>query len=557
MKLTVEQWHEILVESGGVTEEEFQKAIDAPEQKETGIDGYFIAHGLLKDEQIGQLVAAWSGRIFVKLDDVSIPKDVIQLLPESFAREHLVIPISVNEQEVYVATNRPEDKSILSILEKYLRKSVEFHYATRRDLLNHLYLFQGDIGDVVQKMVTETIGGETRIIRLVDTIMTAAYQGGASDVHIEPEERETVVRFRTDGVLHEVAHIPMELHESVMTRLKVLSRLATDQHQAAQDGKMLIKTPYGEEIEIRLSIVPTTHAEKAVLRILSDKNRAFTLSDIGLSTEDFKHVTNVIHEPWGMILVTGPTGSGKTTTLYSVLKILNQRDVNVTTIEDPVEYDMEGVAQIQVNEKTELTFAKGLRSVVRQDPDIIMVGEIRDTETAGISVNAAMTGHLVLSTLHTNDAATAFLRLGDMEVEEFLVASTVNVIIAQRLVRKICPSCIQSVKVSEADLMMIKQVPNVEAHLKHITGGKIGKTTSFYQGAGCHVCHGSGYRGRIGIFEILRNTEGVRQAVMNKESADEIQRIAVEEGMTTMLYDGLRKVTMGQTTLEEVLRVTR
>jgi type II secretory ATPase GspE/PulE/Tfp pilus assembly ATPase PilB-like protein len=491
------------------------------------------------------------------LQDVSIPKDVIRLLPESFAREHLVIPISIDDQVVRIATNEPENKTLLSILEKYLRRSVDFQYATKRNLLDHLYLFQGDIREVVEKMLKETSGGDTRVIRLVDTIMTAAYQGGASDVHIEPEERETVVRFRTDGLLHDVAHIPSDLHESVMTRLKVMSRLATDQHQAAQDGKMIVKTEFGEEIEIRLSIVPTTHAEKAVMRLLSDKNRQFTLSDIGLSTEDFKRVSEVIREPWGMILVTGPTGSGKTTTLYSVLKILNQREVNVTTIEDPVEYDMEGVSQIQVNEKTDLTFAKGLRSIVRQDPDIIMVGEIRDTETARIAVNAAMTGHLVLSTLHTNDASTAFLRIGDMNVEEFLVASTVNVVIAQRLVRKICTSCIQSVKVSEADLAMIKQVANVAVYLKDITGKNVGKSTSFYQGAGCHVCHGSGYRGRIGVFEILRNTEAVREAIMKQESADEIQRIAVEEGMTTMLYDGLRKVTMGQTTIEEVLRVTR
>jgi type IV pilus assembly protein PilB len=557
MKLTHEQWHQILVESGGSTEEDFRKAMEAPETRDSGIDGYFIAHGLLKDEQIGQLVATWYKRIFVRLQDVSIPKDVIRLLPESFAREHLVIPISIDDQVVRIATNEPENKTLLSILEKYLRRSVDFQYATKRNLLDHLYLFQGDIREVVEKMLKETSGGDTRVIRLVDTIMTAAYQGGASDVHIEPEERETVVRFRTDGLLHDVAHIPSDLHESVMTRLKVMSRLATDQHQAAQDGKMIVKTEFGEEIEIRLSIVPTTHAEKAVMRLLSDKNRQFTLSDIGLSTEDFKRVSEVIREPWGMILVTGPTGSGKTTTLYSVLKILNQREVNVTTIEDPVEYDMEGVSQIQVNEKTDLTFAKGLRSIVRQDPDIIMVGEIRDTETARIAVNAAMTGHLVLSTLHTNDASTAFLRIGDMNVEEFLVASTVNVVIAQRLVRKICTSCIQSVKVSEADLAMIKQVANVAVYLKDITGKNVGKSTSFYQGAGCHVCHGSGYRGRIGVFEILRNTEAVREAIMKQESADEIQRIAVEEGMTTMLYDGLRKVTMGQTTIEEVLRVTR
>jgi type II secretory ATPase GspE/PulE/Tfp pilus assembly ATPase PilB-like protein len=264
----------------------------------------------------------------------------------------------------------------------------------------------------------------------------------------------------------------------------------------------------------------------------------------------------VIQRPWGAILVTGPTGSGKSTTLYSILKVLNTRDVNIATIEDPVEYDMEGVAQTQVNEKTGLTFAKGLRSLVRQDPDIIMVGEIRDAETASIAVNAAMTGHLVLSTLHTNDAATAFPRLQEMGVEDFLIASTVNVIVAQRLVRKICANCIVSVQIDAITEELLVRNPHVAAYLKTIAGKKTLRGITIYKGKGCHVCHDSGYHGRIGVFEVLTVSEKIRGAVMAHKNADEIRSIAMEEGMTSLVYDGVRNVTLGVTTLEEVMRVT-
>ncbi|KKR57827.1 MAG: Type IV-A pilus assembly ATPase PilB [Candidatus Uhrbacteria bacterium GW2011_GWE2_40_58] len=320
---------------------------------------------------------------------------------------------------------------------------------------------------------------------------------------------------------------------------------------------MVYKDHWGENIEIRLSVIPTTHKEKAVMRLLSDKSRRFSMADLGLQPEDFKKMSEMIHRPWGMILVTGPTGCGKTTTLYSVLKVLNQRDVNITTIEDPVEYDIEGVNQIQVNERTNLTFAKGLRSIVRQDPDIMMVGEIRDPETASIAVNAAMTGHLVLSTLHTNDAATAFPRLTEMEVENFLTASTVNLVMAQRLVRRICMSCIQSVEMTELEEQFIEGMPKVKEYLEELGKKKDISKFKLYKGKGCNVCNHTGYHGRIGVFEMLVVTDAIREAIMQEKNADEIHDIAIAEGMTSMLHDGLSKVIVGQTTLEEIMRVVR
>jgi type IV pilus assembly protein PilB len=339
--------------------------------------------------------------------------------------------------------------------------------------------------------------------------------------------------------------------------LKVLARLATDEHRVPQDGKIRHKSRWGEALDLRLSVIPTTHDEKAVMRLLSEKNRRLSLANLGFFSEDLKSVSDAIKKPWGMILVTGPTGSGKTTTLYAMLQILNRRDVNITTIEDPVEYEIESINQIPVNEKTGLTFAKGLRSIVRQDPDIIMVGEIRDKDTANIAVNAAMTGHLVLSTLHTNDAATAFPRLSDMGIENFLIASTVNIVIAQRLVRKICMNCIQSVEGDEIQQQIIDEYPEMKEFVMKFTKKKTTKGVRTFKGKGCHVCHQSGYFGRIGIFEVMAVSETIKEAIMKNANADQIRESAVKEGMPTMLQDGVRRVLAGQTTLEEVLRVTR
>lgn len=391
---------------------------------------------------------------------------------------------------------------------------------------------------------------EISIIRIVDDIINYAYQLRTSDIHVDPEDKKVSVRFRIDGVMHEVFSIPKEIHPEIITRLKVLSDLRTDEHQAAQDGRISFKAKDGKGFDIRVSIVPTYYQENAVLRLLVEQGQDFGLKDVGFSKRDFLLVTKAIEKPYGMILSTGPTGSGKTTMLYTILKKLNTPDVSIITIEDPIEYSLEGIDQIQVTTKTGLTFAHGLRSILRQDPNIIMVGEIRDEETAKIAVNAALTGHLLLSTLHTNDAPTSLPRLIDMGVEPFLIISTVNIAIGQRLVRKICDTCKKENKYSKKEIDSIIDIFPPESR-KEI---KI-ESDKFYIGAGCAACNGSGYIGRVGIFEVMEVTEAIREAVVARKGAAELKTIAIGDGMTTMLQDGFKKATEGITTIEEILRV--
>jgi type IV pilus assembly protein PilB len=391
------------------------------------------------------------------------------------------------------------------------------------------------------------------IIKIVDKLLEFGYLSKASDVHIEPFEEETTIRFRIDGILHDIVLIPKQLNELIVTRLKILSRLRTDEHYAAQDGKLKFK--YGQDrIDVRVSIVPVIHGEKVVMRLLSEKLRQFDLENLGFSKVNLEKIERNIKRPWGMILATGPTGSGKTTTLYSIIKKLNRREVNISTIEDPVEYDIEGVNQIQVNPKSDLTFATGLRSIVRQDPDIIMVGEIRDEVTAKIAVNSALTGHLVLSTLHTNDSATALPRLLDMGVQHFLVASTINIVVAQRLLRRICEKCKYKTAVDEKILSLLKYELSPEIIKKYKLDSP---KTMFHFGKGCEFCQNTGYQGRIGIYEVLEMTDEIKELVMAKADASEIKKKAMEQGMLPMIEDGLLKVLEGVTTIDELLRVTQ
>jgi type II secretory ATPase GspE/PulE/Tfp pilus assembly ATPase PilB-like protein len=384
---------------------------------------------------------------------------------------------------------------------------------------------------------------------LVDLLITQAYRERASDIHIEPEEGRVLVRFRIDSQLQDVLTLDRYLLGRIITRIKVLSALPTDEHYSALDGKLQL-TVDSSRLDVRVSIIPVADGEKAVLRLLSSRFRPLSLAELGMRPGDLKKVEAAISKSYGMVLSTGPTGSGKTTSIYSILKILNTREKNITTIEDPIEYRIAGVNQIQHNNKTNLSFANGLRAILRQDPNVIFVGEIRDSETAGVAVNAALTGHLVLSTLHTNDAATALPRLIDMKVEPFLVASTVNVIIAQRLVRHICPDCSTPVSLSHKELT--QNLPT------KIVTKMFGQTTvKLRHGKGCPTCHSTGYLGRIGIFEVMAVTEKLKTLITEKQDADTIRRAALSEGMTSMLEDGLIKVKEGQTTLEEVLRVTK
>ncbi len=384
------------------------------------------------------------------------------------------------------------------------------------------------------------------IVNLLNCLVTKAHTLNASDIHLDPTREGVRVRFRLDGVLKDFNPLPKDIHQEVISRIKVLASLRTDEHQAAQDGRFRHIFPDGACVDMRVSIAPTYHGENAVLRLLAGHSEEYDLTMLGFSDADREKVERAIHKSNGMILATGPTGSGKTTTLYTLIKMLNRPEVSIVTIEDPIEYSVDGIEQIQVNARTSLTFANGLRSVLRQDPDIIMVGEIRDAETAGIAVNTALTGHLLLSTLHTNDAITTLPRLSDMGIDRYLVASTMNIAIAQRLVRKICGACKAECAIDDATKASLVGL-SVQKPLQ--AGEKV------YKGKGCDACAGSGYKGRVCINEVLVASPAIREAILRTASADEMRAIAFKEGMTSMLDDGFEKVRAGTTTIEEILRV--
>ncbi|HXK36191.1 MAG TPA: ATPase, T2SS/T4P/T4SS family [Candidatus Paceibacterota bacterium] len=385
------------------------------------------------------------------------------------------------------------------------------------------------------------------IISLVDDMMTYAFLARASDIHLEPFEESFLARMRVDGILNDVFSFAKALQPGIIARIKVLGGMRTDEHQAAQDGRFRMRIVKPETLfDVRVSIVPTYYGENAVLRLLAEQTSINSLEDLAFTDDNRAKIRHAVQTPYGMILATGPTGSGKTTTLYTILKELNTREVQIITLEDPIEYSLDGVDQIQVNTRTGLTFAAGLRSILRQDPNIIMVGEIRDEETASIAVNAALTGHKLLATLHTNDAATTLPRLLDMGVEPFLVASTVNVAIGQRLVRTICPHCKTPRRITDAEFAALKE---------SVPEALLGNHREFFVGKGCDVCNHTGYFGRLGIYEILEMSDFIREAIMRRADAGEVKRIAVKNGMTTLLEDGFLKAVEGKTTIEEVLRV--
>lgn len=385
------------------------------------------------------------------------------------------------------------------------------------------------------------------IINLVNDLIIYAHSIRSSDIHLDPTEKALRVRCRVDGVLQEAFTFPRKIHSEVVSRIKILSGLRTDEHQAAQDGRFRLNIEDKPPVDVRVSIAPTYYGENAVLRLLADKAENFTLKSLGFSGQNEEKILKAIKKPYGMILATGPTGSGKTTTLYTILKMLNTPEISIITIEDPIEYAVEDIEQIQVNPRTGLTFAQGLRSILRQDPNVIMVGEIRDHETAGIAINVALTGHLLLSTLHTNDPATTLPRLLDMKIESYLVASTVHMAIGQRLVRKICENCKRSEKITDAQAKSLAEF---------LTQPALKKYKLLYYGKGCDACNGSGFMGRIALHEVLVVDEAIKEAILRKGTSTEINKIAKNNGMVTMTEDGLEKALNGITTIEEVLRVS-
>jgi type II secretory ATPase GspE/PulE/Tfp pilus assembly ATPase PilB-like protein len=523
-----------------------------------------LTSDLISDENLGRLVADSLQLPFVSLAQVQIPDTVLRLLPQTVAAQYHAIVFGRTEHDLQIATTDPHATDLFAMVAKKAGVA-EYHlfYATERDIERAVGLYRKEMASVFQDLLSTNADKpkELPVAKIVNTIIEYAYVSKVSDIHIEPTRTDAAVRFRIDGVLHDVVRLPRTVHDQVLARIKVLARLRTDEHFSAQDGRMHIELSE-ETIDIRVSVVPVVAGEKAVLRLLSSHFQQFGLTDLGMNDADLKKVNAGFRRPFGMLLSTGPTGSGKTTSMYAILKILNIREKNIATIEDPVEYEMRGINQIQANTKTNLTFANGLRSILRQDPDIIYVGEIRDEETADIAVNAALTGHLVLSTLHTNNAATTLPRLIDMKIEPFLVASTVNTIIAQRLIRKICEHCKVSVEVThtaqgwQGDDTLVAQLGALDPHQVVESFGSNTKLR-LYRGKGCSVCHQTGYVGRIGIFEVLEVTPGLQALITQKANADQISVQAKREGMTTMMQDGLRKVSQGITSLEEVLRATQ
>lgn len=552
----------LLSEYHFLTKDQFELVKERAERENTDLISSLLWFNFVSDEQLGRLIADHLGFPFISLAQQVISPEIFNLIPEVVARRHQVMAFRQTKNGLDLAMTDPANLELANFFERKIGIPVRRFYATEHDLKEALALYHTGAPQAIEEMLSESIQAakessendqDPPVIRIVDMLFRYAHQNRASDVHLEPREEDALVRFRIDGVLHDILHLPLSIHNQIISHLKVRSGLRTDEHQSAQDGKLRALTQ-NEEIDIRISVIPITHGEKVVLRLLSDRSRQFALNNLGLMGDDLKKLESAYHKPYGMVLVTGPTGCGKTTTLYSLLKLLNRRNVNIVTIEDPVEYDIEGVNQIQVNPAANLTFASGIRSILRQDPNVILVGEIRDNETARIAVNLAMTGHLVLSTLHTNNAATAIPRLLDMGIEPFLIASTVNVVVAQRLVRTIHPACRMSEELSLDELREKFDQGVLDDFLRQYQPSQ---SVRVYHGKGCEGCHGTGYQGRTGIFEVMEFDESLQKAITRSATADEIQLLAQKAGMRTMHEDGLEKALQGITTIAEVVRASK
>ncbi|MFN3301737.1 MAG: GspE/PulE family protein [Patescibacteria group bacterium] len=579
MALKEEQFKKIVIENGILLPDECEKLIAEAKLHKISPEEYLVSKGVISEELLYQTIASSFKIPFINLKGKIIPKEVLFLIPEEIARNHSLVIFEKEKNELKIATVNIENLDNLQIIEFIKRKTGlenKIYLTTPSSLESALKQYSKDFETEIKKILSdsrteiltkregEEVAKLPSIIKIVNTILEYAISKNASDIHLEPQEDKMVVRYRIDGILREVMTLPKSVEPGIVARIKILSNLKIDEHQIPQDGRFKISSP-GYEVSLRVSVFPVFDGEKIVLRVLKEKGAIITLEKLGFLPKQLEIVKRNIKRPYGMILVTGPTGSGKTTTLYAILNILNVPGVNITTIEDPIEYRIPGINQSQVKPKLGFTFATGLRSILRQNPDIIMVGEIRDEETAGIAINAAMTGHLVLSTLHTNDAAGALPRLLDMGVLPYLIGSTVNLIIAQRLVRKICKKCIQSYVLNKELITQIERELNINFNnlIEVLKREKmIGKdedieSLRFYRGKGCKECDNSGYKGRIGIFEVLEVSKEIAKLINKRATAEEIKQQAIKEGMLTLLEDGFIKAKNGITTIEEVLRVSK
>ncbi len=582
MRIENEQLREFIKDSAMVGEKELEESFNEAESTKKKLGDVLLAKKLIDGLKLRKLYAYILGVPFVDISKEMIAPEILQIVPEPIAKKYKIVAFEKNGQELKVAMLNPEDMQTIDFIKKKTDLKIISCLTTEESieavLKQYSQSLKAEFGDIIDKnasMISEEKGAEDDlekiaqglpIIRIVDTLIKHAIIQNASDIHIEPDEKEVRIRYRIDGILHEAMTLPKQVRDGIIARIKVLSNLKLDEHRVPQDGRFKIEKE-GIKISFRVSILPIFDGEKIVMRLLNENSKGLTLEAMGLMGQALEVIHKEIKRPNGMILVTGPTGSGKTTTLYTVMDILNTPEVNISTVEDPVEYRMTRINQTQIHPKVGLTFAAGLRSLLRQDPDIIMVGEIRDKETMEMAVQAAMTGHLVLSTLHTNSAAGTLPRLIDMGAEPFLVASTANVIIAQRLVRKLCNDCKEEYKLDKKELETLMNNYEMDNILKilrknEITKDKIGAkddwaNIKFYKPKGCNQCNGEGYRGRNGIFEVLEIDEEIRKMISQNSPAEELEKRAKEKGMLSMIEDGFSKSILGITSIEEILRVTK
>ncbi|MFC1789377.1 GspE/PulE family protein [Patescibacteria group bacterium] len=579
MKVEEGQLRAFLSDACLVTEERFDKAVQKAKKSNQKLEDVLISEGFINQEELIKLEAYILGIPFVNLEKEIISKEILKIIPEPIARSNNIIAFRKKGNDLEVAMLDPEDLRTIEFIKKTSNFKILPRLTTPESIKNVLRQYQqtleAEFGDIIQKEAgsiksikeensfqekedLQKAAEELPVIKIVDTLLKHAILQRASDIHVEPTEKEVVVRYRIDGILHDAMILPRQTSSGIVARIKVLSSLKLDEHRLPQDGRFKVETE-DYKYSIRVSILPVFDGEKIVMRLLSETSKAYTLEGLGLRGESLEKIQDNLRKPVGMILVTGPTGSGKTTTLYSMMEILNNPGVNISTIEDPIEYRMLRINQTQVNSKIGLTFASGLRSLVRQDPNVLMVGEIRDNETVSLAINAALTGHLVLSTLHTNSAAGAIPRLIDMGAEPFLISSTLNCILAQRLVRKLSNNK-EKYFLKEADLKNIKKYCNSERILEILKKEKIIKPKENWENIEfCRPKTGKektlGYKGRIGIYEVFPVTETIKEMIVKQATSDQIQTQAQKEGMRTMAEDGFVKAAQGLTSIEEILRV--
>jgi len=585
MQVSDQQLKAFLVDRRLIKKDVIEKAEKISKTTGKSLEDVVLDESLVSEKELIRLKAYILGIPFIDLRKLDIDSETLRVIPESIARKNNIVAFKKTSEELEVAMLDPSDLQTIDFIKKKTGLKIKPRFTSPESLNEVLKRYQksleAEFGEIIRREARKAplpkvklIEGkkeedkdlkkaaqELPIIKIVDTLIKHAILQRASDIHVEPGEKEVVVRYRIDGVLHDAMILPKQVHTGIVARIKVLSNLKLDEHRLPQDGRFKIETK-DEKISFRVSILPTFFGEKVVMRLLLEDGKKFTLESLGFWGKGLEIIHSAIKKPYGMILATGPTGCGKTTTLYTILEILNQPGVNICTIEDPIEYQIPRVNQTQVNPAIGFTFATGLRSLVRQDPNIIMVGEIRDSETANLAVNAALTGHLVLSTLHTNNASGAVPRLIDMGVEPFLISSTLNIILAQRLARQLCPEGRKKYNLSEAQIEEMSKDVNLDDLLRVLKKEKIvpesakWENIDFYKPGPTKDCP-DGYKERIGIREALEVSDTIKEMIISRATIDEIETQARKEGMLVMLEDGFVKAIQGYTSIEEILRITR